>query len=89
MVSLFSDHVLICDCMNCLVQAFDALLTSLDPRGAREAALTAILHRLEGTLRKAMKSKSFSSGQQCLTSSDRESAQSFERGSAAKGMNIF
>lgn len=40
-----------------LDQAFDALLASLDPRGAREASLTAILHRLEGTLRQGMKMK--------------------------------
>lgn len=33
----------------------DALLASLDPRGAREAALTAILNRLEGTLRQGMR----------------------------------
>lgn len=39
-------------------QAFDALLASLDARGAREAALTAILHRLEGSLRIGMRMNS-------------------------------
>lgn len=39
-------------------QAFDALLASLDARGAREAALTAILHRLEGSLRRGMRMNS-------------------------------
>lgn len=38
-------------------EAFDVLLASLDPRGAREAALTAILNRLEGTLRQGMRLK--------------------------------
>ncbi|KAG0573424.1 hypothetical protein KC19_VG177600 [Ceratodon purpureus] len=39
-------------------EAFDALLASLDPRGAREAALTAILNRLEASLRQGMNLKS-------------------------------
>ncbi|CAK9859021.1 unnamed protein product, partial [Sphagnum jensenii] len=66
----------------------DALMTSLDPRGAREAALAAILHRLEGTLRRAMQSKALADAQQLsrLSSTVTCPFPYGERGSGWKGL---
>jgi len=72
------------------LQDLDALMTSLDPRGAREAALAAILHRLEGTLRRAMQSKALADAQQLsrLSSTVTCPFPYGERGSGWKGTSL-